>query len=135
MFFDNATRQTCTVKPSRTNTPLHALLTLNDVTYVEAGRALSRDVLRDGSLGGGRVRLQAVYLRLLSRPPSDEETAVWLRALSRAKLQFETRKEAASELLSIGDLPQDDSLNVAEHAAWTSLVLALFNLDETLSRQ
>lgn len=135
MFFDNASRQTCTVKTLRTNTPLHALFTLNDVTFVEASRALSRDVLRDEQLQDDSQRLTAVYRRILGRAPNEQEIQVWLRAVARSQLEFATRREAAEEFLTIGELPRDESLDPTQHAAWTALVLALLNLDETVTRQ
>lgn len=135
MFFDNASRQTCTVKSLRTNTPLHALMTFNDVTYVEASRVLAEKLLKAPDLPGDRERLSNAYMRILSRPPTDAEVDIWTTALARARLQYAAKETMAEELTSIGETPRDPSVSKAEHAAWTALVLALFNLDETLNRQ
>jgi hypothetical protein len=134
MFFDNASRQTCTVKVLRTNTPLHALLTLNDVTFVEASRALAQLVLIEPE-SNDRQRLDAIYRRILSRRPTPAEQAILLNALERSRREFAERAEAAQQLLSIGDSPRNENLDAVEHAAWTSLVLAVFNLDETLTKE
>jgi hypothetical protein len=135
MFFDNANRQTCTVQAFRTNTPLQALYTLNDVTYVEASRVMARRILADATLKTEAERLDDIYLRVLGRSPSDVETKIWLVAIARSRIQFEATPQAATDLLSIGELPRDESLVAAEHAAWTALILAVLNLDESLNRQ
>jgi hypothetical protein len=135
MFFDNAARQTCTVKMIRTNTPMHALMTFNDVTYVEASRALAEDLLRNPALQKDQQRLANAYLRILARSPSNEEIVIWTKALERARFQFTREDGSADELLSIGETPRNAEINKADHAAWTALVLALFNLDETFTRQ
>jgi hypothetical protein len=134
MFFDNASRQTCTVQVLRTNTPLHALYTLNDVTFVEAGRALAQLALQSGG-DDDQQRLNYVYKRLLGRAPSEREKQILLAALERTRGEFAAEKESASQLLAVGESARDEKLDVVEHASWTSLCLALFNLDEALSKQ
>lgn len=134
MFFDNASRQTCTVKVLRTNTPLHALLTFNDVTFVEASRALAERVLTDADLKDPE-RLNAVYRRILARRPTSAERAILLNALERSRNEFREQPQAAQQLLSMGESPRNEDLNAVDHAAWTSLVLAVFNLDETLTKE
>ena len=141
MFFDNAARQTCTVKMVRTNTPLHALMTFNDVTYVEASRVMAEDILRNPALQKDQQRLGNAYLRILARFPSNEEITVWMKALERARRQFAQEDGSTEELLSIGESPRNAEIgrnakiNSADHAAWTALLLAIFNLDETFTRQ
>lgn len=134
MFFDNAARQVCTVKVVRTNTPLHALLTLNDVTYVEAARALAEWVLLADADSDAR-RVDQVYLRVLARPPLDAERSVLLAGLERSRREFERDPQAASALLAVGESPRREELPAAEHAAWTALCLTVLNLDETLTRE
>jgi hypothetical protein len=135
MFFDSASRQTCTVNVVRTNTPLHALLTLNDVTYVEAARTLAQRLLKDGALSDDIDRIADVYMRVLARRPSAAEVDVLQRALRRTQAQFTADKATAIDFLSMGESARDPTLAAAEHAAWTALVLAVLNLDETLTRQ
>src|SRR5262249_26332454 len=75
-FFDTAARHTCVVKPSRTNSPLHALTTLNDVTYVEAARALAERVLGSSDAdASSEARLERAFRLVLARRPSDPERA------------------------------------------------------------
>lgn len=132
MFFDNATRQTCTVKSFRTNTPLHALLTLNDVTFVEAARALAERVQTSDS---DEARIDAVFRRLLCRRATNDEKTILLAAIDRSRGEFRADPEAAGKLLAIGESKRNEQLDAIEHAAWTSLTLAVMNLDETLTKE
>lgn len=135
MFFDTSKRQTCTVKNVRTNTPLQALLTLNETTYVESARAMAQRVLLDAGLADDQAKLEDVFKRLLARGPSDREASVLLRGLSRARLEFANDKQAAEGLVSVGDSAAPADLDLIELASWTSLNLAVLNLDETLTRE
>ena len=132
MFFDAANRAVCTVKPLRTNTPLHALNTLNDPTYVEAARMLAQRVW---SAGDDRTRLLSLFQLLLAREPSAPETELWTRALQRQRAAYAADEPAAKKLLAIGAAPRDPTLPLAEHAAYTALCLSLLNLDETLTKE
>jgi hypothetical protein len=132
MFFDAAPRTVCTVKPSRTNTPLHALATLNDVTYVEAARVLAERALSTSS--SDARRLDYVYQRLLARTPDSAEANVLLNGLTRQRAHFNATPAAAAQLLTVGEMPASAQLPAAEHAAWTTLCLAVLNLDETLNK-
>ena len=140
MFFDSASRQTCTVKVSRTNTPLHALQTFNGVAYVEAARVLAESVLAASGVAGPVAGdesqvLERVMRRVLGRPPSDREEVILLRGLQRSRDEFGEHPQQARLLLDVGESPRDDSLDPLEHAAWTALCLAVLNLDETLNRE
>lgn len=145
MFFDNADRMTCSVKSFRTNTPLHALTTLNDVTFVESARLLAQRAMRVTAQNGPKthgsnasadqLRLNIIYECLMSRHPSEQESRVLLAALARTKATFEENPESAKRFVSIGESEVEESVDSIELASWTSLCLAVFNLDETLSRQ
>jgi hypothetical protein len=132
MFFDTQSRSTCTVKPTRTNTPLHALATLNDPTYVEAARALAERALEAKDDG---ARLDRAFRLVLARPPKDEERAVLLSGLARLRKEFAARPDDAKKLLKVGESRRNEALDPVEHAAWASLALALLNLDETVTRE
>ena len=134
MFFDNASRQQCTVKTSRTNTPLHSLLTLNETTYVESARHLAQRVLLDESLTTDEQRLQEICLRILGRLPEPAEVTILLRGRMRAERLYQSDAQAAHKLLAVGDSPAAD-LDVAQHASWTSTCLTVFNTDEALTRE
>lgn len=134
VFFDNASRQTCMVKTLRTNTPMHALLTLNETTYVESARTLAQQLLVDESLND-EARLNVAYRRIVCREIMPEETTVLLQGLQRSREEFEADTDSALALLSVGDSKRDATRNIADHAAWTSLILAILNLDEALTRE
>jgi len=132
-FFDTAKRQVCEVNPLRTNTPMHALTTLNSPTYVEAARFLADVVLR--SHPDETIRFETLSLRLLGRRPAAEETAVWKRSLGRARSAFAADPAAAAQLLAVGEAETKPGLDPREHAAWTALGLNLMNLDEVLTKE
>ncbi len=134
MFFDNASRQSCTVKSFRTNTPLHALLTLNDVTFVEAARALAEHVLL-ANIADDEGRIDEVFRRLLSRHATDSEKTILVAAIGRSRLEFQADPDAARKLLAMGESKRHEQLDTVEHAAWTSLSLAVMNLDEALTKE
>jgi hypothetical protein len=108
------------------------LLTLNDVTFVEAARALAERVLTSDS---DDARIDAVFRRLLARHATGEEKSILLAAIDRSRGEFRADPEAAGKLLAIGELKRNEQLDAIEHAAWTSLALAVMNLDETLTKE
>jgi hypothetical protein len=132
MFFDTQSRASCTVKPTRTNTPLHALATMNDTTYVEAARVLAQRVLKEPADG---ARLEAAFRRVLARSPKDAERSVLLAGLARRRREFAARPDDAKKLLKVGESARDESIDPVEHAAWTSLCLSILNLDEAVTRE
>ncbi len=134
MFFDVAKRQTCTVKTATTNTPLHALATLNDVTYVEAARALAQRVMTDGG-DSADARITTAFRLTMSRPPQQAELEILKSRLNALHADFKTNPKAAAELLKVGESPRNEKLDAAEHAAYTSLCNLILNLDEFLSKQ
>jgi mono/diheme cytochrome c family protein len=133
VFFDVARRQVCEVKPLRTNTPMHALTTLNDITYVEAAAAMARVALKSSSVDVDRLR--TVAKRVLCRDLSPPELAVWMRTIERSRKAFEQDVHAAERLLGQLSAVKDGELQPAIHAAWTMLCLNMLNLDETLTKE
>ncbi|WP_345328355.1 PSD1 and planctomycete cytochrome C domain-containing protein [Novipirellula rosea] len=130
VFFDSAKRQTCEVKMNLTNTPLHALTTLNDVTFVEAARVLAEQTIKDHD--NKTQRITSAFLLLTSRPPTRLELELLTNRVDGYIEAFEKSPEDAAKLLAIGDNPRDTSLDPAEHAAYTTLYNTLMNLDEVL---
>ncbi len=135
MFFDNASRQSCTVKPSLTNTPLHTLLTFNETQYVEAARHLAERLLLQTSSATDELRVHDAFLRILCRPPTNHEMEIVQAGIHRSIVEYAADTEAANALLAVGDSARDDSLNSSQHAAWTSACLTLMNTDEALNRE
>jgi len=134
MFFDTPTRTVCAVKPMRTNTPLHALSTLNDVTFMEAARALAQRVL-EKQTDCNLERMTYAYRLTLSRTPKDDEMKILQAGLERVKKEFAAKPEDAKKLLAIGESKRNEKLDPIEHAAWSAMCLAILNLDETLTKE
>lgn len=133
MFFDIASRQQCTVKVARTNTPLHALTMLNDVTYAEAARVLAERVI--AASGDDAGRLSNVYRRCLGRAPTDTERNRLLARLARLRDAFTADPKAADALIHAGEWATPPEIPAPELAAWTSLCTIVLNLDEMLSKE
>jgi hypothetical protein len=132
-FFDSASRQVCTVKQARTNTPLQALTLLNDPTFVEAARVMAQRVMIQAD--APEKRLASAYFRVLARKPTAREQKSLLSALERLKSQYAADPGEAKKLLSIGESKRDESLDPVEHAAWTGICLAILNLDEAVTKE
>jgi len=131
--FDAPSRELCTVRRVRTNTPLQAFVTLNDPVYVEAAQALARRIVREGGSSiDDRVRFA---LRLcLCRTPDPGQVEV-LSALFRREIEhYRQDAEAARALATepLGPLPA--GMEAAELAAWTTVANVLLNLDGVLTK-
>jgi hypothetical protein len=138
MFFDTPARQYCNVKLSRTNTPLHALATLNDTTYVEASRVLAqRELLATSNKVEvlDEVVIENIFRSILARKPSNEEAAILSAAVKRYQDAFEKDAEAAKKFISVGKMPASTAIDSKKLAAFGTLALSLFNLDEALNKE
>ena len=133
-MFDASSRQACKVRASLTSTPLHALTTLNDPTWVEAGRALAQSVLR-GPSPTPEARLSEAFRRVCARRPKPAELTILKRSLERALKTYRADPTLAKEYLSTGESKRDATLDPAEHAAYASVCLAIYNLDEALTKE
>jgi len=133
-MFDSASRQVCTVRSSRTSTPLHALTTLNDVTWVEAGRALAIKVLLE-SPKTVPARLTDAFQRVCSRKPDTRELSVLERSLKQSVEYFQKDHQAAKLFLQQGEYPINPKIDLAEQAAYANVCHAILNLDEALSKE
>src|SRR6056297_667539 len=130
VLFDSAKRQTCEVKPNLTNTPLHALTTLNDVTFVEAARVMAERMIQKHD--SDEDQIIDAFFTLTSRYPETDEQALLKNRLASLRRQFRKAPEDARSLLAVGRAPRDESIAVARHAALTTLINTLMNLDEFL---
>jgi Protein of unknown function (DUF1553)/Protein of unknown function (DUF1549)/Planctomycete cytochrome C len=133
MFFDVAPRQTCIVKPVRTNTPLQALAVMNDVQYIEAARVLAERAMKASPDREGRITF--AFRRLLGRNPKPDEVAVLAISYDRQFAEYTKSPTETEKLLNQGASPRDAALNAPEHAALTGVTLILLNLDETLTKE
>jgi hypothetical protein len=131
LAFDGPTREKCTVRRARTNTPLQALVLLNDETYTEAGRALAALALKQA--GDDTSRLHFVVRRVLSRAPLDDELAVLRKLLAQQRARFGRDITSAAKLVAVGMSPAGRELDPIELAAWSVTAHAVLNLDETVT--
>ncbi|MDC0935951.1 PSD1 and planctomycete cytochrome C domain-containing protein [Pirellulales bacterium] len=135
MFFDSAKRQTCEVKPTRTNTPLHALTTLNETLFVEAARGLAARVLLEAPDESTEQRIARAFRMTTARRPQPLELDLLHRRWQALYDEFKEHPEEAELLLSVGESPRVAELDAAEHAAYAAVCSLLLNLDEVLSKE
>lgn len=125
-------RETCTVRRDRTNTPIAALLTLNDVQFVEAARSLAEKAMKSAT--SDEERIQFMGERLLSRPFRPQELTIIKQSLSTLRASYMQNISDARKLISFGESRADPSLHPVDLAAWTMLTNQLMNLDEVLNK-
>jgi hypothetical protein len=130
--FDAPDRETCTVRRPRTNTPLQALVLLNDPTYVEASRKLAERMMSEANSDKDRVVL--AYRLAMARAPKAAEVSVLLKLHDSQLAAYRANQESALKLLGVGEAQRNDRLNAAELAAWTMVASAILNLDETVTK-
>jgi len=134
-LFDSAMRRTCEVVPRRTNTPLHALTLLNDVTALESARTLAEKVLRQRSDTTVEVRLKAMFEAVLYRKPSMNEVAILEREHRKAHAYYSQNASAAKTFLSVGQLADASGVSEIELAADTLMASLILNLDESITHE
>lgn len=134
LTFDAPTRETCTVRRPRTNTPLQALALMNDVTFVEASRVLARRMMTEPKESGATARIRFAFRLATARHPQSDETRILLDIFQKQLGVYRRNKKAADRLLGVGESPRDKSLDVAEHAAWTTVASIILNMDETVTK-
>lgn len=158
LTFDGGNRQVCSVRRIRTNTPLQALVTLNDPVFVEAAQALARNILQDASVavagGAGavaseslgqsdgafvsedsdRTRLEVLFRQVTARDPKPSELKTLLELLAEQRDHFQSQAAEAKMMATdpLGPLP--GGLSEMEAASWTVLANVLLNLDEIMVR-
>jgi hypothetical protein len=130
--FDAPEREFCIVRRPATNTPLQALVLLNDPTYTEASRILAERIL--SSVPTDAARLDGVFIRLLSRRASRLETKRFTELLEKQRKHFMVDKKAAAALVVVGEHRRMTDLPAPEVAAWTVVILSVMNLDEAITR-
>ncbi len=130
--FNAPTREACPVRRERTNTPLQALVTLNDPQFVEAARRLAEVALKDG--GDPAVAISKIAQRVLLRARAAAETDVVMRTAHDLEQQFATNSESAKAFLAVGESKADPNLPAPQLAALTMVASQLLNLDEALNK-
>ena len=131
--FDAPSREECTVERPRSNIPQQALVLLNDPTFVEAAHGLAERTLQSAEPETAR-RIDWIWKEVLSRLPEKTEAEVLTKVYERHRTQYEADPESAKQLLNVGTLPVNESLDTVELAAWTSVARVVLNLNETITR-
>lgn len=132
-IFGAPNREVCTIRRSRSNTPLQAFVTMNDPVYVEAAQALARRVSAEGG-DSDRARLKFLYLTCVSRKPSEIEAQRLLDLLKEVRGQYGADEGFSKKMATdpLGDLPGADYV---ELASWSALANVILNLDEMIMRR
>ena len=133
VIFDAPSREKCTVRRGTTNTPLQALVLLNDPQFVEAARIFAERIINEG---GTTIesKIEFAVRAATSKPPSESMTSVLKQMYQTELTTFKADVEGAKKLLSTGEKPRDEKLDAAEVAAWTIISNLIFNLDEFVTR-
>ncbi len=132
-IFNAPSREVCTVRRERTNTPLQALVTLNDPQFVEAAKVLAQRAIKEGGEGDD-AKISFLSHRLIARPVRPEEKAVILASLKDLSDFYKANVEDAKKLIEVGETKTDPALDPSTLAAWTMLCNELMNLDEALNK-
>ena len=134
MAFDAPSRETCVARRARTNTPLQALVLMNDEQYVEASRKLAARMLTQGGATAAE-QLSFGFRLCTARPPNADELAVLERIHAGHLSHYQANVEAAGKLLVIGASARVETLDPPQHAAMTMMANLILNLDETITKE
>jgi hypothetical protein len=131
--FDTPEREVCQLRRSRTNTPLQALVLLNDPTYLEAARKLAERAVT--SVADQRGRILRIFELVTIRPPTSKEIDILESQYDERLAHFRSCPEKAVELLKIGKSPVDATINPEELAAYATIASVVLNLDEAVTKE
>ena len=132
LAFDAPGREECIAERTRSNTPLQALVLLNDPIFIEAARAMAYQVLK-GSESKDEARIQTLFRDVLCRSASEAEVKILETLLAGGRSEYRADGDSANRFLSIGDFKGND-VDTIELAAWTGVTRAILNLHETITR-
>ena len=131
--FDAPSREECTAQRAKSNTPMAALVLMNDPTFVEAARAFASQIL-DSDRKADDGRLTWAFHHAVTRHPTSSELSVLRRLLNKNRESFATRPDDVTAFLNVGLTKQSRDFDSTEFAAWTAVCRAILNLAETNSR-
>lgn len=131
--FDAPDREKCTARRSTTNTPLQALVLMNDPTYVEASRIFAERDLREAG-PGTEQRIRYAFRLATDRDPSPKETEILAELYKKEMVHYDSDRKAAEKLLSVGEMKRDPKIDPSELAAWTMVTSTILNMDETITK-
>ena len=132
--FDAPDREKCSARRTLTNTPLQALVLLNDPAFVEAARALAQRMLTDAT-ADATDRINYGFRIATAREPAPREIDVLKKAIDDELREYQKHEDRAHDVLKSGESPINPKLNKIELAAWTTVASMILNLDETITKQ
>jgi hypothetical protein len=132
IIFDASNRDQCEVKRLQTNTPLQALVMMNDPLVWEASRVLAQNILLKDTAAGKGIEL--AFRRIICRKPSKEELDILQEYFNDQLSQFRKKSLDAKQVLSIGEYRNKENINKDIHAALTKTISAIYNLEEAITR-
>lgn len=130
--FNAPSREVCVVRRERTNTPLQALVGLNDPQFVEAARCLAERAIK--SSDGAESVMSEVALRLLCRPLRDDETSIMMASYRDLLAYYQSNPADAQAVVSVGDSSPNEEVDFVDLAAWTMVCNQMMNLDEVVNK-
>ncbi len=133
--FNSATREFCSVRNDRTNTPLQALTLMNNVVFVESARMLAERTLREIPSPSVESQIRFAFASITARQLRVQELDLLREAALSFRQHFQTSSEAAEQLLSMGEHPRDNSLASVELATLTMVCSLILNLDEAITKE
>ncbi len=133
LVFDAPSREVCTARRARTNTPLQALALMNDTQYVEASRVLAQRMMKEAG-PEPMNRVMYAFELATARKPKPDECQVLIRTYNEQVETYRQDEDAARALVSVGESPRDETLDVPELAAYTTVASIILNLDETITK-
>jgi len=132
-ILDAPSRESCVVRRERTNTPLQALLLLNDPQYFEAARVLAERTMKNGG-GEPAARIAFMFRLATARKPDAKETEELVAAYNDFLKKYTSDVKAAQKVIAVGETKPDAKLNASELAAWTMIANLILNLDEVINK-
>jgi hypothetical protein len=132
ILFDAGTREVCATNRTATNTPLQALVLLNDPQFVEAARKFAERIMKEGG-STDEARAKWAYREVIGTAPTSEQLPLLLELVTQQRGFFSSKSSDATALLKTGDSPADPALDPTELGAFTALAQALLNLDANIT--
>ncbi|MCC6426383.1 MAG: DUF1553 domain-containing protein [Phycisphaerales bacterium] len=131
-IFDASNRELCSVRRPRTNTPLQALVVLNETGFVESARRFAQRIITSTSAGTDADTIALAFELATAQAPSNEQSQILLDLLHEQRAVYAADTAEADKLMAVGESPRDPSIPAHEHAAWTIVCSAILNMDDTL---
>ncbi|VAX40312.1 hypothetical protein MNBD_PLANCTO02-1260, partial [hydrothermal vent metagenome] len=132
--FDAPSREECRVRRERTNSPLQALLLMNDPQYFEAARFLAQRMMKEGGKTDAQ-KITFAFQLTTTRKPTPKEIELLTTSLKDHLAEYKANPSAAKSLITIGETPPDKAINTTELAAWTMVANLILNLDEVITKE